>query len=686
MTLPSQSLGGFGPDWLIGQVIEGYRVESMLGAGGMGVVYVVRHTELGSLAALKTLLPTRKESRSEESRARFINEARALGRVANEGLVRIFNFGHLSDGTPYFIMELLSGQTLRQRISNSVACRLRTEEALAITEQAASTLAILHSHGVIHRDIKPENIMLVPDNFAPGGHRVKLLDFGIAKLVEPMASTLTQEPLGTPLYMSPEGCRNEVVTPQADVYSLGCVLYEMLCGRTPYVSDNSNLLLQHIFNTPEPPRSHTSDIPFAVQSLTLQLLAREPQARPTMTALASFAQRLRLHPERLLRWRIYWTVLRAWHTKLGRVFAWGLGMPVLLLSVALLFVLLTGTAPKWLDALLPRSWRSGLVRIPRGHFTMGSTDEELTIARGMLKWYSERAPAPAQQLYATDYMDPAKNFFAREHPTAEIDVGAFEIERHEVTNKDFAEFLNAQKKDKRIEVRARCPSPGKPGQFLSDSSCVYLADQNIPYKNLFDSPIYGGIKYSEGQFIVDPAFRNRPVVAMTWQAANDYCHWRYGKRGRLPTEIEWEYVARRGGRRFPWGNEQPGCNHAAVERCGVTNRGYCQCEPKAGQPVLPDVGSTPLDSSYDGVMDMGGSVSEWTFDWFHQDLPIGPAEARRELGRIEGQNSTEKDRRAVRGGAWTQDFLTTRAAARFRSDSNRTSNDLGLRCVREASR
>ena len=671
-------------DRLIGETVDGYRVERMLGAGGMGVVYVARHTELGSLVALKTLLPSKDQGRSDDARKRFLNEARALSRVADDGLVRIFNFGHLPDGTPYIIMELLSGQTLRQYMSATPAKRLPTEDALAITEQAAGTLAALHSHGVIHRDIKPENIMLVPDRFAPGGRRVKLLDFGIAKLVEPMAATLTQEPLGTPLYMSPEGCRNEVVTPQADVYSLGCVLYEMLCGRTPYVSDNSNLLLQHIFNTPEPLRSYAPDVAAAVQSLTLQLLAREPQVRPTMAALASIAQQLRLHPQRLLRTRLHWALLRVWHTKLGKVLALGLCMPVLLLGVVLLFWLLPGMAPTWLDAWLPQAARSALVHIPAGRFTMGSTDEELTIARDLVRWYSGRIPAEAP-LYAADYLDPTKNFFVREQPVGEMDVPAFEIERYEVTNKDFAEFLNAQKKENRISVKARCPNPAKPEQALTDASCVYWGHQEVLYKNLFDSPIYGGIRYSEGQFKVDPAFSNRPVVAMTWQAARDYCQWRYGPRGRLPTEIEWEYVARRGGRRFPWGNEQPGCKHATVERCGTTNRGYCQCEPKAGEPVLPDVGSSPLDRSYDGVMDLGGSVSEWTSDWFHERLPSGPPHVRRTVAQTEGQGSTERDRRALRGGAWTQDFLTTRTAARFRSLSNRTSNDVGLRCVREVS-
>lgn len=676
MTSPSLTKGA-SSGGLVGQIVDGYQVESVLGSGGMGVVYVVRHVELGSVAALKTLHRTAPEELSAESRTRFLTEARALSRVSDPGLVKMFNFGHLSDGSPYIIMELLEGQTLRMLLSGSAGGKLPVADALAIVEQAAGTLASLHRHGVIHRDIKPENIMLVPDRDVPGGQRVKLLDFGIAKLVEPTAPQLTQEPLGTPLYISPEVCRDEEVTPQADVYSLGCVLYEMLSGRPPYQSESNNgLMMKHMFNTPEPVRRYRRDASPAVQALVSQLLSKEPRIRPTMTDIGNISHRLRQHAGSLLRTRLYWKLLQVRSTPRGKLFAALLGMPILLLCLLALLAFSSETAARWLSPLVPRL--TNLVQIPSGRFKMGSTDEEITIAQDMVADYSRKIPSEAAR-YQADYIDSPRKYFSREQPVDEVLVQGFEIERYEVTNEDFVKFLNIQIEQKLITLENQCPVAGKPNLSATNSTCVYLTSTHSLYKNLFDSPIYGGIRYMEQKFVVDPTARHRPVVAMSWQAANDYCHWRYGSRGRLPTEVEWEYVVRRDGRRFPWGNEQPWCSHAVVERCGE-NRHHCQCEPKDSQRPLPDAGTTQLDRSLDGVMDLAGSVSEWTSDWLHLKLPTGPD--RLTIGQKEGNDPTERNLRVIRGGAWTLDFLTTRGAARFGSEPERASKDVGFRCVR----
>lgn len=666
---------------LVGQVIEGYRIERVLGQGGMGVVYAARHLELDSLAAFKTLLPARNPSGSQGALTRFLNEARALSRVSDEGLVKIFNFGHLPDQTPYIIMELLIGQTLGQRLDESG--RLPVAEALAITEQAAATLAVLHANGVIHRDLKPENIMLVKDQFAPGGKRVKLLDFGIAKLVQPTESTLTHEPLGTPLYMSPEGCRNEPVTGQADVYGLGCVLYQMLCGRTPYLADGgSSILLKHMFHTPAPPRSFVRGLPRVVDALVMQLLARTAGARPTMAEVAGYAKQLRQHSQGFYWLRARWGLSRLGRHKLGKRLAYVLGMPLILSSLVLIVALTSATYPQWLDRLADTLffWRAATIRIPAGRLTVGSSDEELVLARGLVKHYAGQVSTEEASLYKTKYLKDSRDYFSREQPTSEVDVTSFDIDKYEATNAQFAEFLNYQSSAGKITVEKKCPDLTSPGATVTKYSCLYESGSDVIYKHLINDPVYGGIKVAQGRFTVDRAYARHPVVGMTWQAANDYCRWRHGARGRLPTEVEWEYVARRGGRRFPWGDQAPWCEHAVLERCGGDEK-YCKCAPINGTPRLPNVGSTPLDRSLDGVMDLGGSVSEWTADWFHARLPASPL--RVTVAKTASQVSGEHTWRAIRGGAWTQDFLTARAAARFASPADRTWNDLGVRCVRE---
>lgn len=671
------------PISLVGQAIEGYRIERVLGHGGMGVVYAARHIELDSMAALKMLLPARNLSSSQDALARFLNEARALSRVSDEGLVKIFNFGHLPDRTPYIIMELLSGQTLGQRLQECSEGRLPAQEALTIVEQAAVTLAVLHENGVIHRDLKPENLMLVPDPFAPGGIRVKLLDFGIAKLVQPMEPTLTHEPLGTPLYMSPEVCRNEAVTGKADVYALGCVFYKMLCGRTPYLSeDGSSLLVKHMFNTPEPPRSIVRGLPEGADALVMQMLVRDPGPRPTMLEVAGHAQKLRLHPRGLYWVRVRWGLSRLWRKRLGKILAYLLAMPIFISLLLLILALVSVNRPPWMDRLTDTLlfWRTSLVRIPAGHFTTGSTDEELAIARELVDQYAAQLPEEAR-LYKLKYLESESNYFSREQPTSEVDMVALDIDRYEATNEQFVDFLNDQLKANRIIIKAKCPEQDNPEKHVYKHQCVYLSNSQFLYKHLINDPIYGGIKVEQGHFTVDKAYRRHPVVAMTWQAANDYCQWRHGPHGRLPTELEWEYVARRGGRRFPWGDELPGCQHAVLERCGK-KREFCGCKVQDTQAILPDVGSTPQDRSMDGVMDLGGSVSEWTSDWFHAQLPAS-MKLRADLAKTPSQISDEQDARMIRGGAWTLDFLSARSTSRVASRVDQAWDDVGVRCVRD---
>ncbi|MFO0579388.1 MAG: serine/threonine-protein kinase [Polyangia bacterium] len=211
----------------IGQRIGSYRVVRELGRGGMGVVYEVVHEQLGQRAVVKTLQP--ELSHNQSFTQRFLTEARAISIAQHPGLVKIFDFGQLPDKTLYILMEHLAGEPLSARL---VRQKLDEPTALRLARQVASTLQAAHERGVIHRDLKPANIFIVPDPEAPAGERVKLLDFGLAKINEglpgaDLRGTASGTIMGTPLYMSPEQCRGLANTDgKTDVYSLGVLLFE----------------------------------------------------------------------------------------------------------------------------------------------------------------------------------------------------------------------------------------------------------------------------------------------------------------------------------------------------------------------------------------------------------------------------------------------------------------------------
>jgi serine/threonine-protein kinase len=261
-------------DEMLGQ----YRVTGTIGRGGMGVVHAAEHALLGRRAAIKVL---RAElSRDQDAVARFFNEARAAAAIRHPGIVEVYDFGWTSEGEAFFVMEHLDGESLTQRSARE---RFRWPAALAIARQIAGALAAAHAKGIIHRDLKPDNVFIVPDPEVPGGERIKLLDFGIAKLAQAPATatsysaTQTGTVIGTPTYMSPEQCRGVAVDHRADLYALGCVIYELCCGRPPFGGEGTGDVLAAHIHVPVPPMSKTNiEIPHIVESLVRRLLAKAP--------------------------------------------------------------------------------------------------------------------------------------------------------------------------------------------------------------------------------------------------------------------------------------------------------------------------------------------------------------------------------------------------------------------------
>ncbi len=271
-------------DPLLGQSAGNYQLVSQLGMGGMGAVYLARHAMLGRPAAVKVLLPELSQHR--EIVTRFFNEAKAATAIRLPSIVEIYDFGFLPSGNAYIIMELLEGESLGRRLERLGS--LPFEAALVLVRQTAGALHAAHERQIVHRDLKPDNLFVVRDPEIPGGERIKLLDFGIAKLASEASDnkTRTGTVMGTPAYMSPEQCRGVgTIDCRTDLYALGCILYELLCGRPPFVAEGSgDIIAHHLYFAPEPPRRHQPAIPEGVEALVMWLLQKDLAARPASAA------------------------------------------------------------------------------------------------------------------------------------------------------------------------------------------------------------------------------------------------------------------------------------------------------------------------------------------------------------------------------------------------------------------
>jgi serine/threonine protein kinase len=295
------TVGGETPvDPLVGHTLdEKYRLEERLGIGGMGTVYRARHLLIDRPVAVKVL--NQRFVEDEAARTRFSREARACGRLQHVNAVTVTDFGQSQDGYVYLVMELLEGRTLRDVLAKEAP--LDAARSVSLMLQISAAVAAAHEAGIIHRDLKPANIFIVQRAEVPAV--VKVLDFGIAKLAaesldedEPMTLTQIGAMIGTPRYMSPEQCDGAQLTPAADVYSLGVILYEMLTGTVPFSGSTPlAIAMKHTTETPRSPRDFVSSIPQALEDVVLYTLEKSPQNRPANAA--EFRRELLATAERL---------------------------------------------------------------------------------------------------------------------------------------------------------------------------------------------------------------------------------------------------------------------------------------------------------------------------------------------------------------------------------------------------
>lgn len=265
-------------DPLLGQVIGNYQIEERLGRGGMATVYRARQLNMQRDVAIKIM--SAELADDPQFVARFEREAQVIAALEHPRILPVHDFGHEGD-LFYLVMRLVEGETLYERMLNGP---LSPQAAARLIDQIAEALDYAHERGVIHRDLKPNNILL--DEY----DNVYMMDFGLAKLLA-VSSPLTETGmvLGTPAYMAPEQWRGDPVDARTDVYALGVILYEMVCGQPPFESADTpfTLMYKHLNDTPVPPRAILPSLPEGVDAVILRALAKDPAARyPSASALA----------------------------------------------------------------------------------------------------------------------------------------------------------------------------------------------------------------------------------------------------------------------------------------------------------------------------------------------------------------------------------------------------------------
>jgi len=283
-------------DPLISQLVaDRYRVIRKLGEGGMGSVYLAEHVVIEKKFALKVLAP--ELARRSDLVARFLQEARSASRIGHENVIDIMDFGQSPDGLVYIAMEFLDGKDLGEIVRSKGA--MEWKEARDIVLQICRALRAAHDKGIVHRDMKPENIFLIQREGQP--HFVKILDFGIAKVMglDPNGPRLTRTGMifGTPEYMAPEQAEGKDTDHRADIYAVGCIMYHLITGQTPFVAESfMTMLTKHLMEEPVAPSARRPDLVITPEMDTLVLKSLEKDRDKRWQSMAELVEAVGVCP------------------------------------------------------------------------------------------------------------------------------------------------------------------------------------------------------------------------------------------------------------------------------------------------------------------------------------------------------------------------------------------------------
>jgi len=595
---------------MIGTVLDGrYRLDKLIGEGGMGDVYRATHVHIDTEFAVKLLKPEFVANQTAIKRFRL--EAKAAGRIHHPNAVRVTDFGVTPERIVYLVMELVQGHSLRSLMRNEK--KLDYIRAVRIVLQICGALEAAHRGGVIHRDLKPDNILIekVHDT-----ERVKVLDFGIAKLKETKTDAfLTQAGtiIGTPQYMSPEQCQGKPLDPASDIYSIGILLYEMLSGTVPFDGESVlQVVYDQLHAQPRPLREISPDTPEPLAQVVMRALEKEPAQRQSSAIqlsdelkqaveMAGEGGSISISTPLVFRPPDSTSMRRPGidspspafgeeRHNLSPSLSEGRSLSISRETTALsrkgaeLTAEIDATSSqiglgrsnslekKELAAQKPVDLEAETEELPGGR---KSRTQLIAIAAivlvalaGIIFYFimnpsqpssDPRPPAPPEGMV---YIPSGKFMMGRndgssdEGPAHEVQVEPFFLDAQEVTNQDYKRFVDATSR----------PAP-KHWKFN------------------------GYYKPDEARF---------PVTYVTWDDAASYAKW---ANKRLPTEAEWEYAARGGDKGFlyPWGNQW--------------QDGYANVDRKEQTKPAP-VRSFEKDISPFGIYDMAGNVSEWVQDFY----------------------------------------------------------------------
>lgn len=595
-------------DSIIGSVLDGrYRLDSLIGVGGMGDVYRATHIHIDTEFAVKLLKPEFVADQTAIKRFRL--EAKAAGRIQHPNAVRVSDFGVTPEKIVYLVMELVQGVSLRQLIRKEK--RVDTLRTINIVRQVCAAVEAAHGSGVIHRDLKPDNIII---EMHQNTERVKVLDFGIAKLRETKTDTfLTQAGtiIGTPQYMSPEQCQGIQLDPRSDIYSIGIILYEMLTGAVPFDGESTlQVVYNQLHQIPKPIQEFLPDITEPLASVIMRALAKEPYERQSSAFQLSEELKQAVRKE-------------------AEESSYSMAEPFLVPQLTPIESTASGkhsidwSEPKFPSlgdrsesaadrstAVLSRPDLDNDVTLGREKRTQPSADQKARTAERALGSDIEieattsgkpsRLPLIGGVALALVILIAALVYFTRESvevvspprttpvpsgmaliqggkfmmgrndgspdegPVHEVEVKSFFLDTQEISNQDYKKFVDAT---------------GHP------------APRNWKFN---------------GSYAPDEA--TLPVTYVTWNDATAYAKWA-GKR--LPTEAEWEYAARGGSKGFlyPWGDQWA--------------LGYANLDRK-GQRKPSPVRSFEKDLSSFGIYDLAGNVSEWVQDNYSERYGASP--------------------------------------------------------------
>ena len=644
---------------LIGQTIANrYRVDSLLGRGGMAEVYKVwDHSRMTPLA-LKLLHEDL--AMDKVFLRRFKREAETLAKLQHPHIVRFYGLGQ--DGLQAFmLMDFIEGITLKQKIFTSAQSGLPLEEIREVSRSICSALGYAHKEGLVHCDLKPGNVMLKPDG------KVLLMDFGIARLTD--AATATMVGAGTPAYMAPEQVKGLDPIPQMDIYALGVVLFEMLTGgERPFTgetatttgSTSAKVRWEQVNAAPPSPREYNPAISVELEAVVLKCLEKDPRDRfqsaleiqnaleltvdggngkAAETVLKSETEDKNISPtlnfqppnfkpSNLQPVPDQPEPIQDQHAKIQTLswmqrFGGWIGAGGLLAAALAVILLGNGQAvlaprptetpwPTKANTLVPSPT---VTRTPTNTPLPSNTPLPTLAATPVLGIGSTRISSAdgMRQVYipAGEFMMGGEDGTA---PVHSVYLEAFWMDEHEVTLEQFQGFMAEEN-----YTAYPCRSAG-----------------------------------------------NQPVVCVNWYDAQAYCEWR---GARIPTEEEWEKAARGGlkGNKYPWGNHSPICEEGAIN--GARYDDDKQCNRIGSAPVM-----SYSPNGY-GLYDMAGNVWEWVADWYDV-YPGGYPGASNYFGEIF---------RVLRGGSWLNDEDFLRAATREAHNPESWNNKIGFRCASASS-